>query len=274
MTPKRMSTLAAILGAASVICFLVGVALLGAAFAISARAGGGADDGGGGGGFFGGGDGPVKAQWESGTPEGLYLMTRFNSFSGSLAVHSYYFTDDGRVYEDLEDGFADEQLATHKGRHGTVKVEGDSMTLTWSDGDAEKSDVERSETGFAWNVATFTPVKPFEDRAELVGQWEGGHSSSYGGSTAVTSRTFDLKEDGTFSGGSAGSIVSESDESVVTGGGAGKHAGKWELDGYALVLTFDGGTVRRGIAFPYDDSSTPVKPDRFFFGGTMYRKQS
>jgi hypothetical protein len=153
-----------------------------------------------------------------------------------------------------------------------VRAEGDQLVFAWEDGKEQRGNLEKSSDSFTWDLGIFTPVEPFDDESPLVGRWEGGASSAFGGNTAVTSNVIDLAADGTFRGASAGSIRSESDESVVSGGGTADHAGRWELDRYSLVLTYGDGRTVRGITFPYDDDSTPVNPDRFYFAGIMYRK--
>ena len=261
MTPRKLTTLAAVLGIASVIAFGIGIVLLGAGLTLSHGRG-----------SLVLGGGPQRAGFVNGHPVGLYLMTRFWIATGSLEKSAWYFTSDGRVYVDLADGFTDEKLAAHEGRQGTVSVNGDEMTVTWSDGKKTTSDLERGKNAFNWDAGIFSAVKPFEDSSPLVGRWEGGSSSSFGGASGVTSRTLELKEDGTFTGATAASLRSESAESVASAGSTGRNAGRWKLDGYALILTYDDGTVTRGLTFPFDDEKTPAFPDRFYFAGTMYRK--
>jgi hypothetical protein len=261
MTPKRLTTLAAVCGIASAVAFGIGIILLGAGLTLSSVRGS----------LFTRG-GPEKPGYVDGHPVGLYLMTRFWVATGSLEKAVWYFTSDGRAYVDLEDGFTEERLAAHKGRHGTVSIDGDEMTVTWSDGRKTTGTVERGNGGFNWDGGIFAAVKPFEDSSPLVGRWEGGSSSTLGGTSASASRTLELKEDGTFTGATAASLRSESSESVASTGSTGRNAGKWKLEGYSLVLTYDDGSEARGITFPYDDEKTPVNPDRFYFAGTMYRR--
>jgi hypothetical protein len=221
-----------------------------------------------------GGDGPASPGYSDGHPVGLYLMTRYWIATRSLEKAVWYFTRDGRVYVDLEDGFSDDILAKHKGRHGTVSVDGDRMTIAWSNGQTSTARFEKADGGFNYDMGLFAPVKGFSDASELNGRWEGGSSVSFGGGSSLTSRELNLKPDGTFSGATAASISSASDESVVSAGSHGGISGKWELHGYALVLTYDDGKVVRGVTFPFDDEKTPVYPDRFYFAGTRYKKLS
>lgn len=268
--PKSLTPIAAILAGLSVVTFLAGVVMLGIGIALPSAGGGGMLAS-----ILPGGSGPERPGWNDGHPVGLYLMTRYWIATGSLEKGAYYFTSDGRVYVDLEDGFSDEMLARHAGRHGTVtSVEGDTMTIAWADGREQNGRLERGDKGFNWDMGIFAPVEPFDDASDLAGRWEGGASVSFSGSSAATSNTLDLRPDGTFSGASAASFQSTSNESVATAGSHGARSGRWELDGYSLVLTYEDGSTARGIAFPFDDAETPVYPDRVYFRGTLYKKQA
>jgi hypothetical protein len=260
--PKILMTLSAVLAGLGLLSILGGVALLVASTTV-----------GGSGGTLGGGDGPEKPGFEDGHPVGLYLMTRFWIATGSLEKAVYYFTSDGRVFVDLEDGFSDETLSAHKGKHGTVRVDGNEMIVTWSGGKEERSELEKSGGGFNWNTGLFAPVEPFEKAEHLVGSWEGGNSASFSGSSAATSNALDLRADGTFTGESVTSLRSTSDGSDVSAGSRGDHSGTWKLDGYSLVMQYNDGRTARGITFPFDDEETPVFPDRFYFSGVMYKKR-
>lgn len=262
--------LAAGLAIGSLPAFALGIVFLGVSFALPSSGG---ESGGGGllaGGLLrgGGGGDPVKAGFEDGRPVGLYFMTRFWAGTGSLEKAVWYFTEDGRVYRDLTEGFSDEALARHTGPHGTAKGDGDALVITWSDGKESRSDVERDGKAFTWDMGIFTPVEGFDGKSQLVGQWEGGESISVGGGSAATARTLDLRGDGTFGQSSAGSVSARSSESIVSGGSSGATAGTWELDDYTLTLTYADGSVVRGVSFPYNDG----KSERFFFNGTMYKR--
>jgi hypothetical protein len=218
--------------------------------------------------FSSGDGGPDAAGFEDGRPVGLYFMTRFWIASGSLEKAVWYFSEEGRVYRDLEDGFSDEVLARHKGKHGTVTSDGKVMTVTWSDGKKTESEVERDGAAFMWDMGIFTPVKRFEDDAALVGRWEGGDSISTGSGSAASSSTIELRGDGTFTQSRVASVTSRSSESVASAGAEGGGGGTWMLDDYTLTLTYGDGTTLRGITFPYHDG----KSQRLFFAGTMYKK--
>lgn len=250
------------LAAASAAAFIAGVVLIGVGIAWSSK-------GGSAGLFAASGSGPEKTGFEDGHPVGLYFMTRFWSGTGSLEKAVWYFTSDGRVYRDLEDGFSDDVLARHEGPHGTVSRDGDTMVVTWSDGKRTRSDVERDGDSFTWDMGIFTPVKGFDDDSDLAGKWEGGNSVSFGGGSSSATRALELREDGTFSQSSVASISSRSERSRVSAGAQGAASGTWKLDGYTLTLTREDGTAERGVAFPYDDGTGTR---RFYFAGVMYKK--
>lgn len=215
---------------------------------------------------------PEQGRLANGKPVGLFFMTRFWSYTGTLEKAAWYFSPEGRVYRDLETGFSAADLAAHKGPQGTFEVAGNTMKVTWSDGKTSESEIEPDEPAFTWDMGIFTPVKPFDDAAALAGEWEGGESISAGGNTAAVAKTLRLNADGTFAWDSVSFVKGETGESVLSGGAAGGTIGHWKLDGYSLILTDASGNVLRGITFPYDDEKTPVNPDRFFFAGTMYKK--
>jgi hypothetical protein len=282
--PRRAMLAAGGLAASSVAAFLLGAILIGIGVAIpsssSSTEGGKAPEEGG---LFSkigraiskavpASGGPEKPGYENGHPVGLYLMTRYWMSTGSLEKAVWYFTSDGRVYENLEDGFSDEKLAGNTGRHGTVTANGDTLVVKWSDGKEASSSIERQHSGFAWDMGIFTPVEGFPNDSHLVGRWEGGASLTSGGSHAASSRSFDFRNDGTFTSESVASLrSSQSNGSSLSGGSQGTAAGKWHLDGgYTLTLTYDDGKVVRGITFPFNDGKT----DHFYFVGTMYRKES
>ena len=222
-----------------------------------------------------GGDGPAKAGFRRGAPVGLYLMTRYWYATGSLETAAWYFAPDGRLIVDPEEGFSEAALAAHTGDRGTFEVTGGELIIRWFNGETSRNEIERDEDGqgFAFDTGLYQPVVPFGDAAELVGRWEGGHRSAFSGSSGVTSRTLELRADGTFTWDSAAFVTSSGAESDVAAGSSGTTTGSWRLAGHQLRLVEDGsGRTFEGVAFPWDDEETAVTPDRFYFRGTMYRQ--
>lgn len=270
-SPKTLTIFAAGLAVTSIGAFVIGMILLGIGFAMPEGAGGRGGSSGGRGAGNGAtlsSEAPAKADIDDGVPVGLYFMTRFWPATGSLEKAIWYFTDDGKVYRNLGTGFSDEALAQHTGPQGTAVSDGDAMVITWSDGRETRSEVEPDGKSFAWDMGIFTPIKPFDDESQLVGKWEGGESITVSGGGASAARSIELREDGTFSQSSTGSVTAESEDSVVTGGSSSATSGRWEMNDYALALTYGDGRVVQGVSFPYDDGES----ERFFFNGTMYRR--
>lgn len=222
------------------------------------------------------GDGPARPRFDGSRPIGLYLMTKYWIATGSLEKSVWYFAPDGRVFLNPDGGFSEPELSAQSQAKGNITMNGDVMTITWSDGRTSSNDVERSDgsDGFAWDTGLYAPVKPFGDSAQLVGKWEGGESISFSGNSAITSRSLDIRADGTFQRTGVASLRSESSESIASAGASAESSGTWVLDGYTLTLTFGDGKVMRGVAFPFDDEATPLYPDRFYFSGTMYKNQA
>jgi hypothetical protein len=255
-----------LLAVGAAISFVIGALLLVTGFAMDGA-------GGGGGNLFRSGDEPVRAGFRGDAPVGLYFMTRFWSYTGTLEKAAWYFAPDGQVYRDLETGFSEEDLARHDGPKGTYRADGGKMTITWGDGKSTTNEVERDGDGFAWDMGIFTPVKAFDDESALVASWEGGESLTHGGNHASVAKTLEIRGDGTFNWSAVSFVKGTGDETEISGGGESGTSGRWELAGYSLILTDANGTSLRGIVFPYDDEKTPADPDWMFFSGTMYRKR-
>jgi hypothetical protein len=217
---------------------------------------------------------PAASAFKEGVPVGLFFMTRFWSFTGTLEKLVWYFAPDGTVYQSLEHGFSTHDLATHAGPRGKAVLAGDRLEVTWSDGKKSSGGVERSATGFSWNGGIFTPVAAFDPAVPIAGTYEGGESLSYRGNRAALSKTLELRPDGTYRWSGVSFLSSMTDASRVEAGSNGTDSvGRWQASGFSLILIDASGNVYRRIAFPYDDTKTPVNPDRIFFGGTMFKRR-
>jgi len=204
--------------------------------------------------------------------------TRMDRFPGAEARGStltgsggawQYFAPDGTVYRDLSRGVSREDLEAHNGRQGTLSVDGETMTVTWSDGKTTTSTIERDGETFTWDMGIFSPVKPFEDESDLAGRWEGGESLSGGLGRAMMSKTLELRGDGTFTWHSVSFLSSDGVRTSVSAGAQGGTSGKWELEDYTLTLTSADGKTYSGVAFPYHDGANP----RVFFNGILYKRE-
>ena len=218
---------------------------------------------------------PAPNGFRDGRPVGLFFMTRFSAASGSLEKAAWYFSPEGTVFQNLQSGFSAGDLAAHTGPRGTCALKGNKLEVAWADGKKTSSviKVSGSGTGFSWNAALFSAVKPFAGAAEAAGVFEGGESLVGAGGRAMISKRLELRPDGTFTWRGVSFATNATSASQVSVGGSGAATGKWELTGLSLTLIDASGTTIRRIAFPYDDEATPVKPDRMFFGGILYKKQ-
>lgn len=216
---------------------------------------------------------PAAAKMSNGNPVGVYFMTRY--WSGNLEKAAWYFTPDGKVYQNLDSGFSEAELAAHKGPQGTFKVAGSEMEVTWAKGKPSKSAMEIDKANpdcFMWDMGSFIPVKPFEKAADAAGTYEGGESLSHAGNKVIVSKKLELRADGTFSWEGVSIVSGETGQSKLEAGATGATTGTWKLEGFTLTLDGGGKTIRR-ICFPFDEEKTPIKPDWMFFGGLLYKKK-
>jgi hypothetical protein len=215
---------------------------------------------------------PEPARFTSTGPEGLFFMTRFWIFTGSLEQMLWYFDGRGRVFQNPRGVFTPEALARDSARHGTYALAGDKLSVTWSDGKGSESRVERDGkgTGFSWDGGIFSAVAP-PDWSTVSGYFEGGTSFSgpSGGGTSVSALT--LREDGTFSWSRGASLRSESSVSVATAGSvSGPIEGRWKGEGYQIILYHADGRTERFVAFPTPDARDASKVGMLFFNGSMH----
>lgn len=215
---------------------------------------------------------PESARFTSAGPVGLFFMTRFWIFTGSLEQMLWYFDGRGRVYQNPRGVFTPEALARDSARHGTYALAGDKLKVTWSDGKGSESRVERDGkgAGFSWDGGIFSPVAP-PDWSAVSGYFEGGasFSGSSGGGTSVSALT--LRADGTFSWSRGASLRGETPVSVATAGSvSGPTEGRWKGEGYQIVLSYADGRSERFVAFPTPDARDASKVGMLFFNGSMH----
>lgn len=220
------------------------------------------------------GDPPAPARFAEGVPVGLFFMTRYWPATRSLEKSVWYFAPDGTVYQGLEAGFSVRDLAQHNGPKGKATLEGNRLEVVWPENKKSGGGISRSAKGFSWNAGIFTEVKPFTAEMPLAGIYEGGESISFSGNRAAIAKTIELREDGTYRWSGVSFLNSASDITQVTAGSNGEDStGRWHAGPYSLVLVDAQGHVYRRIAFPYDDETTPITPDRIFFGGTLFKRR-
>ncbi|MSU50169.1 MAG: hypothetical protein EXS37_13980 [Opitutus sp.] len=215
---------------------------------------------------------PAPPAFRDGVPVGLYFMSRYWSFTSTLEKAAWYFAPDGAVYQNLEHGFSRADLTAHRGPRGTAKTADKKLAITWNDGKETSDEIEREGAGFIWERGIFTSVRAFGHAADVAGIYEGGESLAVGGVRAIVSKRLELRADGTFTWDGV-ALVGNTMQPSQLSSGKDASTGRWQLNGYSLILTDSSGAVLRRIAFPDDDEKTPVKPDRMFFGGMIFKRR-
>ncbi|MCW8132993.1 MAG: hypothetical protein KIS92_21780 [Planctomycetota bacterium] len=216
----------------------------------------------------------AKAHVEGGKPVGLFFMTRYANHQ--LEKAAWYFTPDGKVFQNLEQGLTAADLAAHQGRHGTFTADGKVLDVTWSDGSKLKSAMEPDEKNpnlFMWDMGIFSPAERFDEYYSPAGRYEGGESLSHGGNAAIVSKSLTLGADGTFTWEGVSFLQGTTETSRLAAGASGATTGTWKLDGFTIALSASDGKTLRMLAFPFDDKQTELKPDWMFFGGMVYKKK-
>jgi len=220
---------------------------------------------------------PVLGKMVAGRPVGFFYMQKYWMATRKLENSCWYFASDGRVYQNLTTGFSEKDLKEHKGPQGTFEVNGGKLNIVWSDGKSSTAEIELTETGFYWDTGSYLPIEPFAGKS-LSGEYSGGSSSTFSGTSAMVAKTLRLNDDGSFTMSGVTSFRTEEDSSRGTksqslAGGSSDIAGRWKQDGFYLTLTADSGESQRQVIFPFDDNTTVVYPDRLYMAGVMYKKR-
>ncbi len=221
-----------------------------------------------------GGDaGAAAGVVKDGKPQGLFFMTRYWSYTHTLEKAAWYFTADGEAYENLESGVAAEDLKAHKGRHGTVRVTGDTMEITWPDGKSSKSKIEQDKKTFMWDMGIFSPAEPIASTKSIAGTYEGGESLSHGGNKVATGKKLQLHADGTFQLEGVALVQGDTADSILYAGAESGSSGMWDASGYQLTFKESGGKTLRQLAFPFPvNDEKAAHPDHVFIGGMLYKR--
>lgn len=216
--------------------------------------------------------GPLTARLTETGPRGLFFMTRFWAFSGSLEQKLWYFDGAGRAYLTPGGNFTIEALDRESERKGRVTLVGDKLRLEWSDGKVTESTyrAKPQENAFSWDAGIFTAVRE-PDWSKVSGYFEGGASFSGSGGSAVSSSGLLLRADGTFRWSRSGTVRAENRGSTATAGSAGApEEGRWEGAGYQMTLHFADGRAQKFVAFPTPDPRDAGKVGMLFFNGSMH----
>lgn len=207
---------------------------------------------------------PAPASFRDGVPVGLYLMNRYRPLTRTAEKLAWYFAPDGRVFQNLALGFSPEDLAAHAGPRGDASANGRQLAITWADGTKTTAELERDGTGFTWDLGIFFAVSLFASPHEITGVYVGEDG-------VLTGQRLELRGDGTFAR-EVVSLAGSPPSARALPATSGANSGHWELRGHSLILTEANAAGQRGLAFPLDDAKTPIKPDRMFFDGAMYRR--
>lgn len=219
---------------------------------------------------------PILGKIEQGKPVGFFYMQKYWMATRSLENACWYFTPEGRVYQNITTGFSEKELKQHQGPKGTYQVDGQNMTITWDGQSPSTCELEFTETGFYWDTGSYIPVESFDNRA-IAGEYSGGSSMTFAGSSSMIAKTLRLNADGTFQLEGAATIQTDVDENSdsdtrARAGGTSGVTGRWERDGFYLTLMPNTGETQRHLVFPFDDEDTPVYPDRLYMSGMMLKK--
>ena len=223
---------------------------------------------------------PAPSVMSTSKIEGLFYRQRYEMVSRHLEKAVWYFAPDGKVYVNLESGFSATELAAHQGQFGTYQVANGQMSIAWSNGSKSKNKLEIAQDAFDFDTATFLPVKPFRSADQLVGNYEGGSSFSFSGSSTAIAKTLTLRADGTFASSGIANFskdrsnagFSDSNNKELIASGQGGSNGTWSLSGYSLTLSSAGEKDTVGIVFPLFVDETKGSFDRIFFRGFVYKK--
>lgn len=212
--------------------------------------------------------------------EGLFYRQRYEMVTRHLEKAVWYFASDSKVYVNLENGFSASELAAHQGLVGTYQVASGQMSIAWSNGSKSNSKLEIEQDSFNFDTATFLPVTPFRNADQIVGNYEGGLSFTFSGSSTSIAKTLNLRADGTFTSSGIANFskdrsdtgFSESNKKDLIASGQGASNGTWTLSGYSLILSSAGKEDLKGIVFPLFFDEAKGTFDRIFFRGIAYKK--
>ena len=223
---------------------------------------------------------PAPTVMSKGKIEGLFYRQRYEMVSRHLEKAVWYFGPDGKVYVNLESGFSASELAAHQGQFGTYQVASGQMNIAWSNGSKSNDKLEIEQDSFGFDTATFLPVKPFRSADQIVGNYEGGSSFTFSGSSTAIAKTLTLRADGTFTSSGIANFskdrsdagFSDTNNKELIASGQGASNGTWSLSGYSLILSSAGTKNVKGIAFPLFFDEAKGTFDRIFFRGFSYKK--
>lgn len=203
---------------------------------------------------------PVRApaaQPASHAPEGPFVSMRPATGAGETEFAAWYFSPDGRVFQNPRAGVEMTDLSAHRGLKGNFRLAADALEVTWANSPRVAAPLAPTAQGFEWNGLSFTPARPVADPARLVGTFVNAQVRSDPGELTEIPRRVELRADGS--------------ARWQPGSGA-EIDGRWELAKFSLRLIEADGSVLRLLALPLD-SATPAGPaSRLLLGGAVFRR--
>jgi hypothetical protein len=156
--------------------------------------------------------------------------------------------------------------AANAGLVGTMRVEGTTLTVTWSDGTQRTGTFTINGRCVSWGYI-FCRAKPFERSDRLEGDYIA--AATAGGGVVSSTATLTFRPDGSYlytaTGGiSAPSGTSGSEQSTSS------ETGRYDIDGWTLRLRPSTGPARESLTFPYDIYG---RFDPIYYNGALMRKR-
>ncbi len=182
-------------------------------------------------------------------PSGLFLATPANQ--------AWFFSPDGRVFQNPRRGINPADLSSHRGLRGSARLTGTTLAIGWNDGRHAEAAVTRRTNGLAWNDLMLSPAKPFARPADAVGAFVAAAPLPDTGEMADVPRQVELRAD---------------ESAIWISAPGGTIQGRWDLRGFSLRLIEADGTVLRLLAFPLDSTPAPAGPRRIFLGGAVFHR--
>lgn len=190
-------------------------------------------------------------------PIGPFVSMRPATGSGETEFAAWFFSADGRVFQNPRTGVEMSDLSAHRGLKGSIRLAGDELEITWANSPRVAGPISPTAEGFDWGGLAFTPARPFSDRARLVGIFVNTQPRPDPGELAEIPRRLDLRTDGS--------------ARWQPGNGA-EIDGRWDLEKFSLRLIEADGTVLRLLALPLDDATSAGPANRLLLAGVVFRR--
>lgn len=210
--------------------------------------------------------------------EGVFLRVESWFFNGRASINNqgWFFTKDGRVAKDPKGGFdaqAFSRAATARKTDGVYWIEDGKLFLCW----ANKTKIEEhkfarkgDDLEIGGLFASRVPGFKKGWRADV--SFEGGATSSGGGSFAASSNTLSFRRDGTFGRTAIGSVSVTTSDGTRGSSSTSASDGTYEFDGYTLTLKHADGREERFTVFGAFSRDAQGAPEYLWREGTMMQR--